>query len=127
MTEKPHPYIPNISDRKREMLDYIGVKSMDELYKDVPAKYFLKKSLDLPPAKTEAELYRDVSEKLAKNLTFSDIPMFLGGGVWPHYIPAIIPAISGRGEFLTSYTPYQAPISQGVLQVLYEYQSLILQ
>ena len=107
------------------MLDTIGVKSMDDLYKDIPKKYFLKRPLNLPSPKPEAEIFKEISAKLKQNLTFLDIPMFLGGGVWPHYVPAIIPAISSRGEFLTSYTPYQAPISQGVLQTLYEYQSLM--
>lgn len=125
MTNKPHPYIPNISARQAEMLKEIGVSSIDDLYKDVPEKYFLKKALNIPPERAEAEILRDLNKKAAQNKTFMDMPIFLGGGVWPHHVPAIIPAITSRGEFLTSYTPYQAPISQGVLQTLYEYQSMM--
>ena len=125
MTQKPHPYLPNISDRHDEMLQAIGVESIDDLYKDVPEKYFLKRPLNIPPGKPEATIFREISERANQNTSIFDMPIFLGGGVWPHYVPAIIPVISGRGEFLTSYTPYQAPISQGILQTIYEYQSMM--
>lgn len=103
----------------------IGIKSIDELYADIPEKFRLKKALNLPEALSEFEIKKHVEALLSKNKTYKDMPVFLGAGCWPHYIPAVVKEITGRSEFLTAYTPYQPEISQGMLQALFEYQSMI--
>jgi len=103
----------------------VGVKSIEELYADIPDKYLLKKPLNLPEAMSEFEVKRHVEALLSKNKTCEDIPIFLGAGCWPHYVPAVVKEVVQRSEFLTSYTPYQPEISQGMLQALFEYQSMI--
>jgi glycine dehydrogenase subunit 1 len=124
--KQSHPYIPNSqSEIKQEMMREIGIKSIDELYADIPEKYRLKKPLDLPAALSELEVKKHVEALLAKNKSCQDMPVFLGGGCWPHYVPAVVKEIIQRSEFLTSYTPYQPEISQGMLQALFEYQSMI--
>lgn len=107
------------------MLTEIGVKSVAELFEDIPAAIRSKADLPIPAKMSELETRRHVEGILAKNLSTRDILSFLGAGIWPHHVPAAIDAIISRGEFLTSYTPYQAEISQGMLQALFEYQSLI--
>ena len=121
-----HPYIAN-SDREiqRRMLHEIGVKSIDELFNDIPAELRSKAELPIMSKLSEMETRRYVEGLLSKNQSTRDILSFLGAGVWPHHVPAAIDAIISRGEFLTSYTPYQPEISQGMLQSLFEYQSLI--
>jgi len=103
----------------------IGIKTINELYADVPEKYCLKKPLKLPEALSEFENKKHVEALLSKNKTCNDMPVFLGAGCWPHYVPAAVKEIIQRSEFLTSYTPYQPEISQGMLQALFEYQSMI--
>lgn len=104
----------------------IGVKSIDELYADIPEKYRLKKPLNLPAkALSEFEVKKHVETLLSKNKTCDYMPVFLGAGCWPHYVPAVVKEIAQRSEFLTSYTPYQPEVSQGMLQALFEYQSMI--
>jgi len=121
-----HPYIPNSNDAiKKEMLKEIGVESIDDLYRDIPEKFRLKRDLNIPRAHSEMEVFRKVKNILKKNVTFEDMPIFLGAGVWPHYVPSVVKEIVRRGEFLTSYTPYQPEISQGILQAFFEYQSLV--
>jgi len=109
----------------RQMLGEIGLNSVGELFEDIPASIRSKAELPLPEIMSELDARRHVEERLAKNLSTRDILSFLGAGVWPHHVPAAIDAIITRGEFLTSYTPYQPEISQGILQALFEYQSLI--
>ena len=121
-----HPYIPNSQPEiKKEMMQEIGIKSIDELYADIPAKYRLKKPLNLPEGLAEFEVKKHVETLLSKNKTCNDMPVFLGAGCWPHYVPAVVKEIVQRSEFLTAYTPYQPEISQGMLQALFEYQSMI--
>jgi len=121
-----HPYIPNSQPEiKKEMMQEIGIKSIDELYADIPEKYRLKKPLNIPEALSEFEVKRHVETLLSKNKTCNDMPVFLGAGCWPHYVPAVVKEIVQRSEFLTAYTPYQPEISQGMLQALFEYQSMI--
>ena len=104
----------------------IGIGNIDELYKDVPKKYLLEKELEIPRSGlSEFEVKRHVEKLLSKNKTESDMSVFLGAGCWPHYVPAVVREITGRSELLTSYTPYQPEISQGMLQALFEYQSMI--
>lgn len=126
MSKHGHPYIPNsLPAIKQEMMQEIGVKSIDELYADIPEKYRLKKPLNLPEALSEFEVKKHVEALLSKNRTYSDMSVFLGAGCWPHYVPAVVKDIVQRSELLTSYTPYQPEISQGMLQALFEYQSMI--
>ena len=126
LEEQAHPYIPNSPKNIRDdLLKEIDTNSIDELYSDIPKELFNKKELKLPRAHSEYEVFKEVRNVLKKNKTVLDMPTFLGAGVWPHYVPAAVKAIISRGEFLTSYTPYQAEISQGMLQALFEYQSLM--
>ena len=121
-----HPYIPNsMTEVKQEMMLEIGIKTIDELYADIPEKYLLKKPLKLPEALSEFEVKKHVEALLSKNKTCEDMLVFLGTGCWPHYIPAVVREIVQRSELLTCYTPYQSEISQGMLQALFEYQSMI--
>ncbi|MEM3695039.1 MAG: aminomethyl-transferring glycine dehydrogenase subunit GcvPA [Candidatus Bathyarchaeia archaeon] len=122
-----HPYIPNSQQKiKEEMMREIGIKSIDELYTDIPERYKLKNPLNIPQhALSEFEVKRHVEALLSKNKTCNEMPIFLGAGCWPHYVPAIVKEIVQRSEFLTAYTPYQPEISQGMLQALFEYQSMI--
>ncbi|MDP3184826.1 MAG: glycine dehydrogenase, partial [Anaerolineales bacterium] len=117
-------YIP-ISPKERDaMLATIGVKSLDDLFNDIPAKHRFPK-LDLPPALTEMEAAASLAELAESNETTRDLVSFLGAGVYNHYIPAAVDHILRRGEFYTAYTPYQPEISQGTLQAIFEYQSMM--
>ena len=106
------------------MLSKIGAASVDDLFEDIPQKVRLGRRLRIPEAGSEYGVKREVMSRLSGDAT-RDSLCFLGGGVWPHYIPAAVESIAGRSEFYTSYTPYQAEISQGMLQSLFEYQSLM--
>ena len=118
-------YIP-ISPKERDaMLATIGVKSLDDLFKDVPARLRFPK-LDLPPALTEMEAASELADIAASNENVrGDLVSFLGAGAYNHYIPAVVDHMLRRGEFYTAYTPYQPEISQGTLQATFEYQSLM--
>lgn len=108
------------------MMHEIGISQVDELYRDIPEKYLLKKKLDLPEkGLSEFEVKKHVERLLSLDTTNSHMPMFLGAGCWPHHVPAVVEDIVRRSEFLTAYTPYQPEISQGMLQALFEYQSMI--
>ena len=123
---KAHPYIPNSDESiKRQMLSDIGVGTIEDLFKDIPSPIRAKASLTIPPKLSEMEARRHVEAILNKNLSTRDLLSFLGAGLWPHHVPAAVDAITSRGEFLTSYTPYQPEISQGMLQAMFEYQSMI--
>ena len=118
----PYKYFPHTEADIKAMLERIGMQTMDELYAGVPQSVRLKKDYDLPEAKSEMEV-RDFFKRLGqqnKRLT-----CFAGGGVYDHYTPAVVPQIVSRSEFLTSYTPYQAEISQGTLHYIFEYQSMM--
>ncbi len=127
MGNRCHPYIPNsVPEIKDEMMREIGITQIDELYRDIPDKCLLKSKLNLPvQALSEFEVRKHVEKLLSNTQTCSQMPMFLGAGCWPHYVPAVVKEIIGRSEFLTAYTPYQPEISQGMLQALFEYQSMI--
>jgi glycine dehydrogenase subunit 1 len=107
------------------MMREIGIKSIDGLFADIPEKYRLTRPLNLPDTLSEFEVKKHIETLLSRNKTCSDMPVFLGAGCWPHYVPAVVKEIVQRSEFLTSYTPYQPEISQGILQALFEYQSMI--
>jgi glycine dehydrogenase subunit 1 len=121
-----HPYIPNSTPEiKKEMMKELGIQSVDELYKDIPEKFLLKHRLNLPKGLSEFEVKTHVEKMLSKNKILREMPIFLGAGCWPHYVPAVVENIVLRSELLTSYTPYQPEVSQGMLQALFEYQSMI--
>ena len=117
-------YIPHTEADREAMLRTIGVERLEDLFQDVPAAYRFPK-LDLPPAITEMEVMMEMQRLANANESVSDLICFLGAGAYNHYIPAAVDAVLRRGEFLTAYTPYQPEISQGTLQAIFEYQSLI--
>lgn len=115
-------YIPNL-DKKEEMLREIGLKNLDELFADMPKNVIIGE-LNLPNGKSEMCVKNELKRILSKNRTTDDIVCFIGAGAYNHYIPSTVRAITGRAEFCTSYTPYQPEVSQGMLQALFEYQSM---
>ena len=120
-------YEANTPDDLRVMLDAIGMSSLDDLFKVIPAELRTKGPLAIPPALSELELTSKVTETLASNQGADQKVCFLGGGAYDHFIPAVVDNLSGRGEFYTAYTPYQAEASQGTLQATFEYQTLMTQ
>ncbi len=117
-------FIPHTEKEKEEMLQSIGVKDLSELFTDVPLKYRFPK-LNIPAGVTEMEAMCELSEYSQANETVKDLACFLGAGAYHHYIPAAVDSILRRGEFFTAYTPYQPEISQGTLQAVFEFQTLI--
>lgn len=115
-------YIPHTPEDIAVMLERIGAKSVDELYADVPAAVALNRDYNIPSAMTEIELRRHFAELANKN---KSLTVFAGGGVYDHYSPATVAHLLQRSEFYTAYTPYQPEISQGTLQYIFEYQSMI--
>jgi len=118
-------YIPNTDADCRAMLQAIGVRSVEELFGDIPPAVRLKRPLKVPPAMSESEVGRHLRALAAQNADADRYSMFLGAGCYNHFSPAIINHLVLRGEFLTPYTPYQPEVSQGTLQALYEYQTLV--
>lgn len=119
------PYILNTKEDVKEMLRAIGASSLEELYSLLPSKVKLDVPLNLPTSKSEQEVKRIVKELSEKNNPIEKCNSFLGAGCYDHYIPAALPFILSRSQFLTAYTPYQAECSQGILQAIYEYQSFL--
>ena len=125
-SQRRHPLLPNLDPKLvSKMLQKAGAASVDELFSDIPQAVRLNRRLKLPEGESEYEVRRDVQTRLGRNLTPPGSLCFLGGGVWPHYVPAAVESITSRQEFYTAYTPYQAEVSQGMLQALFEYQSLM--
>ncbi len=119
------PYIPNTPAEEKEMLGTIGINSVEELFSDVPAEVKLSRKLNLGEAMSELALSKYIKAVADKNKDTDDMVCFLGAGAYDHYIPSIIKHITSRSEFYTAYTPYQPEISQGTLQVIFEYQTMI--
>ena len=117
-------YIPNTTDEQADMLAALGIVSIDQLFMDIPEEY-RNPTLELPAPLSELEIQRELGGIAAKNRPLSSGPSFLGAGSYDHFIPSIIKPLITRGEFITAYTPYQAEASQGTLQVIYEFQTLI--
>ncbi|MCJ7626208.1 MAG: glycine dehydrogenase, partial [Anaerolineaceae bacterium] len=118
-------FTPHTESEREEMLQTIGVKKIEDLFQDVPEEFrFL--DLDLPPALSEMEAQQYIQDLSLENETTTDLICFLGAGAYNHYTPAAVDSIIRRGEFLTAYTPYQPEVSQGTLQAIFEYQSLIV-
>lgn len=120
------PYIPHSPQDREEMLATIGVTSIDELFREIPENLRVKPgALELPPALDEHRLYAHLAEIGKKNINLQDVTCFLGAGIYDRYIPATVGAVISRGEFLTAYTPYQPELSQGYLQSIYEFQTMV--
>ncbi|HEX3497734.1 MAG TPA: glycine dehydrogenase, partial [Stellaceae bacterium] len=118
-------YLPLTASDRAEMLAAIGADSIDALFEDVPQAARLAGPVDLPRAMGEIEVERLVSHMAARNVAAGSVPFFIGGGVYRHHVPAAVDHLIQRGEFLTSYTPYQPEISQGTLQYLFEFQTQV--
>jgi glycine dehydrogenase subunit 1 len=119
------PYVPHTPEDVRAMLEVIGAAAVDDLFATLPPAVRLQGGLDLPAGLTEEEVRRFLQDLAAENLTQADMVSFLGGGVYDSIIPAACDAMACRSEYLTAYTPYQAEVSQGTLQVIYEWQTFI--
>ncbi len=118
-------YLPLTTDDRNKMLSEIGVGAIEELFKDVPNDALLKSAIDLPSHKSEMEVETSITSFAKKNKTTNIFPSFLGAGNYSHHIPASVDHLIQRGEFLTSYTPYQPEIAQGTLQALFEFQTQV--
>jgi glycine dehydrogenase subunit 1 len=118
-------YLPLTEADRRSMLATIGVPSVESLYRDVPERVRLRQPVDLPPHQGEIEVERAILAMARKNLSTSRAPSFLGAGAYRHHVPASVDHLIQRGEFLTSYTPYQPEVSQGTLQALFEFQTQV--
>jgi len=120
------PYLQNTEADRKAMLREIGVSSVEELFQDIPEK-FRNAHFNLPLPLSELELKEELRQLSNRNANLNDYACFLGAGYYWHFIPSVISHITGRSEFYTAYTPYQAEVSQGTLQTIYEYQSLVCQ
>ena len=120
-----HPYIPNTPEQQREMLSAIGMENIEELFGSVPEAVRLKGPLQIPAQLSEMEVMKRLKALSKKNASTDDYACFLGAGAYDHFIPAVVGSLLSRQEFYTAYTPYQPEISQGTLQAIFEYQSLI--
>ena len=116
--------LPNLG-REKEMLQEMGFDSIDALFADVPAGVRMNEDLPLPDAQSEEELLADAKRLLGSNVALGDKVSFLGAGLYRNFVPSSVFQLITRGEFLTSYTPYQPEVSQGMLQAMWEFQSLI--
>jgi glycine dehydrogenase subunit 1 len=118
-------FAPHTDDDVRQMLATIGVSSIDDLFADIPPAVRLDGALDLPDGVSEMEIVADLQTLAGADRTTDDLVCFAGAGAYDHYVPSVVWALAGRSEFYTSYTPYQPELSQGVLQALFEFQSMI--
>ena len=116
-------YVPSTVKERQEMLESIGLSSIDQLFSHIPEELKLDRKLDLPSGKSEMEVSRVMNNIASHSVVFDSI--FRGAGAYDHYIPSIVKSVTGKEEFVTAYTPYQAEISQGVLQSIFEYQTMI--
>ena len=119
------PFISNTDEQRKQMLEEIGVASFEELLKGIPVELIIRNPLELDEPLSEFEITKKVQELAAQNINTSEVVSFLGAGIYDHFIPAAVGYITGRPEFYSAYTPYQAEVSQGTLQFIYEYQTLI--
>ena len=120
------PYSPNTAVDRRKMLEAIGVESIEALFKDIPPEK-ADPILAIPSPVSELELRRELEEMAAQNVTPGDYACFLGAGSYRRFVPAVVRHIASRGEYMTSYTPYQPEVAQGTLQTTYEFQTLVCQ
>ncbi|SEM27820.1 glycine dehydrogenase (decarboxylating) alpha subunit [Mesobacillus persicus] len=120
-----HRYLPLTESDKQTMLETIGVNSIEELFSDIPEKVRFQGEYKIKPAKSEPTLMKELSRLAAKNADLKTYSSFLGAGVYDHYMPVIVDHVISRSEFYTAYTPYQPEISQGELQAIFEFQTMI--
>ncbi|MGI6485677.1 MAG: aminomethyl-transferring glycine dehydrogenase subunit GcvPA [Tepidanaerobacteraceae bacterium] len=120
-----HKYIPHTKADEKELLDSIGVDSIDELFEDIPKHLRLNRELQLNKALSEIEISRHMIALSKMNKSTNELTCFLGAGAYDHYIPSIVKHLASRSEFYTAYTPYQPEISQGTLQYIFEYQTML--
>jgi glycine dehydrogenase subunit 1 len=120
-----HPYLPLTEEDKKIMLKKIGVSSIDDLFSDIPESVRLNRKLNINDGMSELEVESYIKDIAKLNKSCDDLTCFLGAGVYDHYIPSVIKHITSRSEFYTAYTPYQAEISQGTLQTIFEYQTVM--
>lgn len=125
MTDEHFRYLPDTKEDIEEMLAVVGVDSVDDLFLDIPKAIRVDDELAIPAAMAEGELLRHMQQLAAKNTTSTNLPVFLGAGVYDHTIPSVVDAVISRSEFYTAYTPYQAEASQGELQAIFEFQTMI--
>ncbi|HLR54607.1 MAG TPA: aminomethyl-transferring glycine dehydrogenase subunit GcvPA [Pseudogracilibacillus sp.] len=118
-------YLPMTEEDKQEMLDTIGITSTEELFSDIPEDIRFRRSYQLPEVPSEYALKKELSEKANKNVHTNEYTSFLGAGVYDHFIPSVVDHVISRSEFYTAYTPYQPEISQGELQAIFEFQTMI--
>ena len=119
-------YIPNSPDERAEMLQQIGAASIEQLFDSIPEALRLQNHLNVPAALSEIDLLRKFEQTAARNQAANRVS-FLGGGAYSHYIPTVVDHLISRSEFFTAYTPYQPEISQGTLQAIFEFQTLVCQ
>jgi glycine dehydrogenase subunit 1 len=118
-------YVPHTDEDFARMLGDLGLSDVEDLFSSVPAVLRLAGGLDLPPGMSEADVATEMARLAGANTAAKDLVCFAGGGAYDHDVPAVTRALAGRSEFVTSYTPYQAEVAQGVLQALFEYQTLV--
>src|SRR5690625_1504037 len=118
-------YLPMTEEDKQAMLDEIGIESTDELFSDIPEKVRFNRELNLKDITSEYELKTELTNLANKNMNLSEYPSFLGAGVYNHFIPSVVDHVISRSEFYTAYTPYQPEITQGELQAIFEFQTMI--
>ncbi len=118
-------FAPHTDGDVKEMLEALGLGSVDDLFSQIPPALRLERALDLPRGVSEQEIVADLGRLAARNASTDELVCFAGGGAYDHYVPSVVGALAGRSEFYTSYTPYQPELSQGVLQALFEFQSMV--
>jgi glycine dehydrogenase subunit 1 len=120
-------YVPNTAAEQQDMLRAVGAETVDDLLSPIPDAIRLTRLLDLPPALSEPDVKRLMMAMAEKNADLDHVSSFLGAGSYEHLVPSVVPHLAKRSEFYTSYTPYQPEISQGMLQAIYEYQTMVCQ
>jgi len=120
-----HRFIPNTMEDRKEMLESMNMSNIEDLFKDIPENLRLCRELDLEESKSEYEVSDIINKIMKKNKSTEQLTCFLGAGAYDHFVPTVVNHLASRQEFATAYTPYQPEISQGTLQVIFEYQSLI--
>ena len=118
-------YLPDTEQDKKEMLDLLNMSSIEELFADIPSELRLKGELNIPEADSEPTLIKKMKKLAARNINADQYPTFLGAGTYDHYIPSVVDHMISRSEFYTAYTPYQPEISQGELQAIFEFQTMV--
>lgn len=119
------PYVPHTPEDQAAMLRTIGASRLEDLFADVPSEVLLESPLELPPPRSEMEVVAHFQGLASRNASSQTHVCLLGGGVYDHYVPAVVPSLLSRAEFLTAYAPYQAEMSQGTLQTMFEYQTMV--